>query len=372
MTYSQWEIKNTLGPGISPESFLKIDNKLLAGNNDGVYSSTDNGDSWTVSDGFIHFTTRVLTFSVSGNKIFAGSFGNGVFFSSDNGNNWIKRSDGIKDSIIYSLAIINNLIFASTLNGGVYLSTDDGVNWIQKNNGLTDSNIYSIAVNGNYLYAAGDSGVHLSTDFGNNWINIGLQDNHVFEILIDKNNIIACTGSNGVYMSSDNGKNWISKNKGLDTLKLEGPIAITGNNIFMTVLNKGIYLSTDYGETWTRKSDGLGTSNPICLYIVDDYIFAGHVGDGFSRAKLIDFGIISEVKSNEIEQNPLITYPNPVESSITLNVPLQDQTSEITIYSIIGTEVLVTEYQNSIDVSSLSAGIYYLKVKDKVCRFIKI
>ena len=75
----------------------------------------------------------------------------------------------------------------------------------------------------------------------------------------------------------------------------------------------------------------------------------------------------------EIETgNIYYLFPNPVESYISLSFPPEYQTSQIKIYSIEGIEVFETEYKEKIDVSELVAGVYYVKVGDKVCRFVKM
>jgi len=71
-------------------------------------------------------------------------------------------------------------------------------------------------------------------------------------------------------------------------------------------------------------------------------------------------------------KNQLNIFPNPVESEITLNFPPDYKSSQIKIYSIEGIEVLETEYKDKIDVSGFAPGVYYIKVKDKVMKFVKI
>ena len=46
--------------------------------------------------------------------------------------------------------------------------------------------------------------------------------------------------------------------------------------------------------------------------------------------------------------------------------------TQIKIYSIEGIEVLETAYKDKIDVSSFAPGVYYVKVRNSVLRFVKI
>jgi len=72
-------------------------------------------------------------------------------------------------------------------------------------------------------------------------------------------------------------------------------------------------------------------------------------------------------------------FPDPAESYIYINLPLEFLTEKIKIYSIEGILVYQTsdilkmsDVSAKIDVSRFAAGVYYVKVGDRVCRFIKI
>jgi len=55
---------------------------------DGVFRSTDNGDSWTqVNTGLTNESVGCLAINSSGH-IFAGTYGGGIFRSTDNGGTW--------------------------------------------------------------------------------------------------------------------------------------------------------------------------------------------------------------------------------------------------------------------------------------------
>ena len=56
-------------------------------------------------------------------------------------------------------------------------------------------------------------------------------------------------------------------------------------------------------------------------------------------------------------------YPNPVKNTLTINGLV---VKDIIIYSVLGKVVLKMSNQNSIDVSSLSKGVYFIKVSDGI------
>lgn len=57
-------------------------------------------------------------------------------------------------------------------------------------------------------------------------------------------------------------------------------------------------------------------------------------------------------------------YPNPAKNEVSLTLPDQFKTAEISLYNLIGKQVMTTREIENIDISDLSSGIYLLEVKD--------
>ena len=88
-----------------------------------------------------------------------------MFRSTDNGTNWSLINDGLSSAVTLALAVSGNYLFAGTFGNGIYISTNNGTNWTPANNGLTYPNIMSFAVSGDNIFAGTISGVvFLSTD----------------------------------------------------------------------------------------------------------------------------------------------------------------------------------------------------------------
>jgi len=64
--------------------------------------------------------------------------------------------------------------------------------------------------------------------------------------------------------------------------------------------------------------------------------------------------------TNEVEAGKVSIYPNPVEN--TLNIDAEKEISQVTILSVSGQNIMVSN-QNTIDISALSSGIYFLKIE---------
>lgn len=133
------------------------------------------------------------------------------------------------------------------------------------------------------------------------------------------------------------------------------------------------YLKTDYvilaSNTWEQielpisMTDASGTITPMFRQVTFDTQTSFAIDD-FEIEKQIPTSIEEKQKAS------LELYPNPASSTITLRGVESGTTFEI--YSITGMRALHGSYQtNSIDVSSLSQGVYYLKTANNVARFIK-
>jgi hypothetical protein len=56
-------------------------------------------------------------------------------------------------------------------------------------------------------------------------------------------------------------------------------------------------------------------------------------------------------------------YPNPVKNMLTIDGLV---VKDVVIYSVLGKAVLKTSNKNTIDVSSLSKGVYFINVSDGI------
>jgi ASPM-SPD-2-Hydin domain-containing protein/type IX secretion system substrate protein len=284
---------DTAGNGLPPAAHIHclIPNNgiIFAGIYDrGTYRSTDNGITWTeVMRG------QTNCFAVTGINLYAGTF-NGVFLTTDYGESWSNAGSSPALIVTYTLAIRGTNIYAGT-PAGVIRSTDFGNSWTEVNTGLTYASIVNLAVSGSSLFGCGQGGIHRSTDYGVNWIpvNTGLSTLRVHSLDGDSANLFALTddglfhstnngtswtptssirnipafaisedylfaGLGGVSRSSDNGVSWTAVNSGLTGLGGEtvGFLKVFGTNIFART-SDGLFLSTNNGANWAPANSGL-------------------------------------------------------------------------------------------------------------------
>jgi hypothetical protein len=79
---------------------------------------------------FTETYSYVHSFAVSGTNIIAGT-DNGVFISTDNGLSWVNK--GLRGITIMSLTVSGKNVYAGTSGNGVVLSTDNGMSWSTEN-----------------------------------------------------------------------------------------------------------------------------------------------------------------------------------------------------------------------------------------------
>ena len=351
----------------------------------GIFFSSDKGDNW-ISKGFDDM--EAVSFASKNNIVVTGTLGRGCYLSTDNGINWLltdTQDSLLKKSYLSSVAMMGTDIFVCNsaengYNGKIYFSSDIGINWVEKNANFNGIHVTSLTVSDHIIYATTYNGIYLSSDKGETWQNksVGFPDTDlkVKTIAISGNNIFAGT-RNAVYLSTDLGESWHLKSNGLPKYAEIQTLFVVGKNIFAGIWGSGVYLTTDNGENWSSKNEGLTNLSVNNFIILDDYIYAstnsqklGLKGDAIFKAKLSD--LITDVTEND-ERKSNVIFPNPASDYIVIN---NIKASEILIYSTYGEIVFnIASIQNEtqrIDISKLASGIYFLKIGDKLEKFVKI
>jgi hypothetical protein len=132
----------------------------LAGTQQGVYKSTNQGTSWSpANSGLPPGQVRDLSL-VNGTTVV--TMDSGIYRSTDNGAFWSPASAGIAPDAGIALALLayGGNLFASTGLGRAYVSTNGGVSWGDISTGLLrpGSGLSSLAVANGYLFGGASSG----------------------------------------------------------------------------------------------------------------------------------------------------------------------------------------------------------------------
>ncbi|MGA2296902.1 MAG: T9SS type A sorting domain-containing protein [FCB group bacterium] len=360
--YSHWERCKS---GLNADTINCISiytNEIYVGTQSkGIYFSIDDDNNWTSNNDSLSNQT-IWSISKLDNDIYASTI-YGIFSSLDNGNSWSQKTFGGHDNWYNLVVLCGNYIIASLYEYGLMLSSDKGNTWLYKGDLYSAHYITAIGINGNDIFALSFfRGISFSSDCGETFVS---KDSNIFlplSIYINKDIIAIGTEKNGIYYSSDYGDSWISKNNGLSNLQINAVIIIN-DKIFAGTAGGGIFLSSDSCNSWSAQNDSLSNLNILSLAHNNKYIFAGTQG-GLFRAKLSDFGI-TNVNDLSNEQN-FSLFPNPVSDYLYLNIGNNNYT-EIKIYNELGIPVFARTIQEinnlKIDTRDYSPGVYFCQIK---------
>ena len=211
-----------------------------------VARSTDKGVAWKPIDSGLtsQGVIEVECLVVKEKTLFAGAMG-GVFVTADSGASWKAVGSGLPRWVNCLLVSGQNL-FAGTWGGGIYLSTNDGAGWTEINQGLpTEARVYCLATMGAKIYAGIlEGGVYVTADNGASWTSasIGLPERiSNLQLAVSGQQLFLGTYEEGVYLSINNGASWTPLNSGLPPQTHVLCIVASGTNLFAGTSNGGVW-----------------------------------------------------------------------------------------------------------------------------------
>jgi len=219
--------------------------------------------------------------------------------------------------------------------------------------------------------------IYSSEDGGATWTNNsnGLEIMTANDLIFDlqKNSLnsseLAIASSKGIFISTNGGDTWERKTNSLvynvafSTVQ-EG--AIIASTYSSDVSNFSLHFSTDSGENWETINNEqlLHIGARSSKYIFNENSVKAYIGT-FDLG-LIEYTIdLTVLGSPDIENhsNKLQLFPNPTTDHV--NIFLEgSHVSQITLYSMSGAQILSTEESSTIDMSTLEAGVYLIRIKD--------
>jgi photosystem II stability/assembly factor-like uncharacterized protein len=354
--------------------FAIKDTVVFAGTSvSGIYSSTDNGDSWSeMNTGLTNKSVHAIT--IDGSNLYAGTSG-GVFLSTDNGASWEATNTGLTELYIWAFAVGDTNLFTGTMSG-VFRLKNDGTRWTDVTSELTSTIIRALAIRDTYIFAgAYDRGVFRSTDNGDTWIEAreGMYSGYVRTLAI-KDTILFAGSWGGVFVSTDNASNWTDANDGLTQYDIRA-FAISDTILFAGSYAGGVFYSTNHGTNWIEVNSGLTNKYVESLAVNETHIFASTLDNILWRR------LLSETTTSlhglpecnlpigfSLEQN----YPNPFNPSTTLKFTLPKQESiKITIHNTLGEELETLlnkkmpagSHEIEFNAQNISSGIYFYHIQ---------
>lgn len=228
-------------------------------------------------------------------NIYAGHYGSGVYKTFDQGTTWYRKSVGLGNLVIQSLAThptSSAIVYAGTYSGGIYRSTNAGESWQASNGGVLNNHIiYDIEIdraNPQRIFVASRINGSLvgylarSMDGGVNWTILLSGDSfdtpdYFYDVDIDPNNssIIYLTAhEHGFYKSLNGGASFSAINSGVTDLSARS-FAIDeayGGLVYGGVFHgDGVYRTWNAGASWVKSSSGLPTAVRVMRVYLDPF-----------------------------------------------------------------------------------------------------
>ena len=256
------------------ECFLEVDSSnLLAGatpfygsTHGGVYRSTDAGKTWSVI-GLNEWPVYSLVPTQSG-EIFAGT-SRGVFGSNDYGASWNPYHTGLMSLGMLGLSVIDSSIVVVGTGNGIFRSTDGGGSWTDCRTAMMPATTHTFAMDqSGFLYSENQwynewAGVYRSQDSGKTWTNVSgatipFYDDVGPALMVSRKGDLYEGAGNRFYRSTDHGMTWTSSK--LPSYGLNTVVCDSANRIFGGYGGNGVIRSLDDGVTWVAVNTGLTTS----------------------------------------------------------------------------------------------------------------
>jgi photosystem II stability/assembly factor-like uncharacterized protein len=297
---------------------------------DGIFRSSDDGETWKRVPGTGGYLRRVSSLFANDGYLFA--IGGGFLRSTNNGVDWSPVGGGVNSSV-ERITSIGHVLFAEAQgdHGGVWRSNDTGTTWQTADSGISTKFNSGFASCGSELFLACDN-FYRSLDSGRHWL----------EIFSD-----ALNGVGGELQS----------------------FAISEDTIFGGSTDRGLFISIDSGATWKAVNDTMSTERIETLLVHDGFLFAGTM-DWVWRRPLSDFNTVQSNTARDFSLSP--NYPNPFTTITSISFTLPSATrARLSIYDLMGREVArpVDEVWSggkhavTFDASGLAAGVYVCRLE---------
>lgn len=185
------------------------------------YYSDDNALSWHPLTTFpnTHFISKIISTSAG---TFLATQNDGIFLSGDNGQSWTNISSGIwnvQDFSDMNYTANGDLIVTNA--SGLFISSDNGQNWSEDDYGLPmGASTYPVELpNGSLLAIGSDNSAYMLPVHTSTWQNIGAFGNYILSnvesfYVDDKGALFVSTPHNApdgvanIYESADGGLSW--------------------------------------------------------------------------------------------------------------------------------------------------------------------
>ena len=349
------------------------DDNLYAGTTKGLLVSEDLGTNWQF---FNNTSMSIYTLQFVGSKIYAGS--NGVFEIDLTGGEWVDVSESLGYQPVKSLAFIDNKVFAGTFANSVWqrpieefnvapeivdqLNPITGIedasfevedsDFLVTDGNLCQDSVTVLPVAGDHYTVSGKI-VTPNPDFSgtlkvNVVANDGItnSDSYEVEVEISPTNDIPVIIGHSDLSTPPNTSLEISLND-IEVSNIDGTYP---DDFTLT-----IHESEEYAIAGNSITPNEDISDVLSVHV--------SVNDGEDESEVYELAVSIESILNIDKASEQIIYPNPFQTSFTLNMKGDDDV-EIRIFNLSGSEMLYLKQpaNHTIDGALLPKGVYVVEV----------
>jgi photosystem II stability/assembly factor-like uncharacterized protein len=271
--------------------FIPGTTTLYAGNDGGIYKTTDGGEDWVWIGAGLRITQfyRFSNSQTDADRVIAGAQDNGTKLV--NGTVWSDHigGDGMEALIDYSN---ENTMYATLYFGDIFRTLNGGGSWTPATGGITESGgwitPFVIDPEDPMTLYGGYNHVWKTTNQGVSWFivsNFTGGSISILEIAPSDPNVLYAGTSGTIYRTTDGGAtNWtaITRPSGAGSITDLVIHALDPNHIWVTssgfVAGQKVYESFDAGATWTNVSTTLPNVPVNCITFQEnspDRVYAG-------------------------------------------------------------------------------------------------
>jgi hypothetical protein len=273
--------------------------RILAGSWD-LYISNPTGTNWSKAE-FINLETSPYVEVICpapGGKVFCATYLSRIWKSQDEGVHFVSSSGGLPPfGSVWSILPLNSSELVSSVDISTYLSTNAGDQWIK-------TSLDNVYVTGGFavdsrarIYAGAASyvgtpvgGVFSTSDKGNHWTNLGLTNQYVTALMIDRDDNIFAATLTGLYRSSDYGSSWTQPSGSIAGMWVTSLIQLSDGSLLAGTRFYGAQRSTDGGNHWQQTQLPASRVQAMCWSGTGDLFAAASDGPeqlhGLSGSKL--------------------------------------------------------------------------------------
>ncbi|MGE5943200.1 MAG: T9SS type B sorting domain-containing protein [Flavobacteriales bacterium] len=319
-----WQLNNAGITGLEIESFGENSNYIFAGTDDqGVFRSSDGGLNWElINTGINTFNSLHVTSIVNVNDDMYLGTGDGVYKSTNNGNSWDFIFNPGLNIATHALDYDNGVLVTGASGTGIYISQDFGVTWtLTSTNGISANVDYeSIEIIGNtIIVSTTNSEIFVSENLGASWNNRSIPGGFstTSDLQLINNKLYAAT-SRGLFVSDNLGVSWRLYNT--DIKSING-ISIDGDKIYAAT-STGVYVTNQTLGEWYPLCEGLGLKYTNEIYVKDSMLLAGTFSSSVWRRFKIIGGLPPIEDERTIGIDDLVLCPDSAQVNLSSYVGL--------------------------------------------------